>query len=65
VPRFRYRLLDEDGNDLGPFVAAVGDWEPGHMLWRSSGEPWEVVRVVDAEENAPDELHGYLIIQRS
>jgi hypothetical protein len=65
MPGFRYRLLGEDGNDLGPFVAAVCDWEPGHTLWRAGGEPWEVVRVVDAEPDAPDELRGYLVVVRA
>jgi hypothetical protein len=63
VPGFRYRLLDEDGEDLSPFVAGVPNWKPGHTLHRRGGGTWEVVRVVDAEKDDPEGLRGYLVVR--
>jgi hypothetical protein len=63
MPGFRYRLLDEDGKDLGPFVTSEPNWQPGHTIHRGVGVVWEVVRVVDAPEDAVDALRGYLIVR--
>jgi hypothetical protein len=35
---YRYRLIDAEGTDLGPFVSKVSDWKPGDRLGRSKGE---------------------------
>lgn len=58
---FRFRLLAEDGTDLGQFAAAVPDWAPGHRIHRGAGDVIEVVRVVEAEPQ--DEVAGYLVVR--
>jgi hypothetical protein len=63
MPGFRYRLLDEDGADLGPLVSSEASWRPGRTLHRGAGVALRVVRAVDAEEDAPDGLRGFLIVR--
>ena len=29
---YRYRLIDSDGGDLGPFVSSSADWQPGDTI---------------------------------
>lgn len=58
---FRFRLLDEDGNDLGPFATSEPNWRPGHRIQRGAGAALEVVRLVDAAEG--DDVAGYLIVR--
>jgi hypothetical protein len=61
---FRYRLLDEDGTDLGPFVTSAPNWRPGHKIRHGGVVVFEVVEVVDAEdEDGPEGLRGYLIVR--
>jgi hypothetical protein len=38
------------------------DWLPGHTLHRSNAA-LQVVRAVDAEPHAPDDLRGYLVVR--
>jgi hypothetical protein len=59
---FRYRLIDESGEDLGPLASKRSDWSPGEKLSRSNGESLLVVRVVPVE---PQELFtAYLLVRR-
>jgi len=46
----RYRLLSVDGDDLGPFRAAVPDWDEGDRIHGGGGEDLVVVRLVEAED---------------
>lgn len=58
---YRYRLLDEEGNDLGPLASRRCNWQPGERISRWHGEVLEIVSVVDELEQA--EFNGYLIVQ--
>jgi hypothetical protein len=57
----RFRLLDEAGNDLGPFVSNTALWKPGDRIYRSSEGDLVVLRQVDAD--ATDNVDGYLIVE--
>jgi hypothetical protein len=48
---FRYRLIDPDGTDLGPFVSKRGDWKPGERIGRSKGEDMLVTAVIEPEDD--------------
>jgi hypothetical protein len=48
MPAFRYRLLDSDGSDLGPFVSSHPHWEPGRLI-RHVGGYLRIVAVVEPE----------------
>jgi hypothetical protein len=54
----RFRLVDVDGNDLGPFVAN-GRWNPGDRIHRGSQGDLVVLRMVEAD--ASDNVDGYLV----
>ena len=58
---FRYRVIDEDGSDLGPLASQRGEWSSGDRLSRWHGEKLEVVSFVDAEEHEP--FDGYIIVR--
>jgi hypothetical protein len=45
---FHFRLIQEDGTDLGAFSTSEPNWETGHLIQRAAGDALEVVRVVDA-----------------
>jgi len=57
----RFRLLDETGEDLGPFATSSRNWKPGDVIPRGIRGNLEVVRVVGAEPG--DEIDGYLIVK--
>jgi hypothetical protein len=57
---YRYRLVDESGNDLGPFASRRTLWVVGERLSRSHGEELEVVNFVRAEDG--DRFHGYVVV---
>jgi hypothetical protein len=59
----RFRLIDEQGIDLGPFVANDPDWLAGQHVERVSGYTLEVVRFVGA--SVGDAADGYLLVQRA
>jgi hypothetical protein len=62
VPQFRFRLLDQEVNDLGPLATKRDAWQPGERLSRWHGDELEVVRVVYAEAHEP--IHGFLVVKR-
>jgi hypothetical protein len=59
VPRFR--LIDEDGEDLGPLRAATPTWAPGDRISRGPGKSLIVVNVTEALEG--DDVDGYLVVK--
>ena len=60
--QYRFRILDEAGNDLGPFASRRADWMSGDRFARWHGETLEVVSVVDAEPG--DRVTGYIVVRR-
>ncbi len=58
---FRYRLIDETGDDLGPLASRRSEWQQGERLLRCHGEKLTVVRVVDAEDI--NEFRGYIVVR--
>jgi hypothetical protein len=59
---YRYRLLDQaTGSDLGPFVSVRLTFEPGERLSRASREQFELVNVVEPEN---ENFRGYLVVRR-
>jgi hypothetical protein len=56
---FDYMLLDETGNELGPFAAGVSNIAAGEILHRGH-DRLEVLRVVDAEPD--DAIYAYLVV---
>ncbi len=58
-----FRLIDEDGDDLGPFMSSEPNWHAGHQIQRGSDDTLEVVRLVAAEED--DDVNGYLVVKRA
>ena len=62
MSHFRFRLLDETGNDLGPLATPRSEWTEGERLSRWHGDELEIVGVVEAEEHEP--FHGYLVVRR-
>lgn len=59
--QYRFRILDEAGNDLGPFASRRNDWASGDRVARWHGEALEVVNVVEAEPG--DSVNGYLVVR--
>lgn len=57
----RFRLLAEDGTDLGPFATSEPNWQRGHQIHRGANDVLEVVRFVEAEPT--DEVGGYLVVR--
>ena len=56
---FRYRLIDAEGTDLGPFVSKRLDWKPGERIGRSK-EDMLVTAVIEPEEHAG--FQAYLVV---
>jgi len=59
--RFRYRLIDAEANDLGPFVSSEPDWKPGDTIPRSDGDVLRVTAVVDPEPG--QDFRAYLVVE--
>ena len=53
--------MSTDGDDLGPFHAAVPDWCEGDRIHRGGEQDLTVVRLVPADDG--DEVDGYLVVQ--
>ena len=60
---FRYRLIDEQGSDLGPLASPRSDWHPGEQLSRRHGETLEVVGVVDADDEHRELFRAYIVVR--
>jgi hypothetical protein len=58
--RFRYRLIDSEGTDLGPFVSKRGDWKPGERIGRSKGEDMLITAVIEPEDDVG--FRAYLVV---
>lgn len=61
VVHYRFRLLDDAGNDLGPFATQRAEWRVGERLARFHGEEFEVVAVTTSEPG--DFVVGYLVVR--
>ena len=57
----RFRLVDEDGNDLGALASRRDDWAAGERVSRWHGEELEVVNVVPVDDGG--ELRGYIVVR--
>jgi hypothetical protein len=57
---FRYRLIDADGTDLGPFVSKSQNWTPGDQIGRSKGEDMVITAVIEPEDDAG--FLAYLVV---
>ncbi|MGZ4415171.1 MAG: hypothetical protein ACXVRZ_12495 [Gaiellaceae bacterium] len=60
-PTFRFKLLREDGTDLGLLTTSEPDWTAGQHIHQANTTILEVIRTVAAEPD--DNVHGYLIIR--
>jgi hypothetical protein len=60
---YRYRLVDEEGVDLGPFVSARLTFGVGERIARTPTEAFKVVQIVEAELHDP--FRAYLIVRRT
>lgn len=58
---YLFRLLDPDGNDLGPLASRRCDWQPGERVSRWHGEELEIIRVVDHLDEVG--FHGYIVVR--
>jgi len=56
-----YRLISSEGDDLGPFRAAVPNWRAGDRIHRGRNGDLVVVRLVAAEPD--DDVDGYLVVE--
>jgi hypothetical protein len=57
----RYRLIDEQGDDLGPFHTAAPTWRVGDTIYRGRGGSLVVVNVTPAFDG--DDVDGYLVVR--
>ena len=59
MPPFRYRLLDSNGADLGPFVSST-DWPVGGLMETPDG----YLRITAVVEPETDEtFRAYLVVE--
>lgn len=58
---YRYRLIDSDGNDLGPFVTGSDGWQAGRVILQP-GADYEVTAVVEAEPG--EKFRAYLVVRQ-
>ena len=56
---FRYRLIDSNGSDLGPFVSSI-DWPVGGLMNTSAGY-FRITAVVEPETEEP--FRAYLVVE--
>ncbi len=57
---FRFRLIDSEGIDLGPFVSKRHHWKPGERIGRSKAEDMLITAVVEPEDDAG--FQAYLVV---
>jgi hypothetical protein len=55
-----YRLIDEQGEDLGPFRASTPAWQPGERIPRGR-DSLVVVNLTPALDG--DDVDGYLVVK--
>jgi hypothetical protein len=60
---FRYRLIDAQGTDLGPFVSNDSEWQPGSTIARGADDVLRVIAVVEPED--ADEFQAYLVVEQA
>jgi hypothetical protein len=60
MSRFRFRLIDTEGSDLGPFVSSYRDWVPGGLIPRVEGY-LRITAVVEPETEEP--FLAYLVVE--
>jgi hypothetical protein len=58
----RYRLLDPEGEDLGPFVSSGAEWQPGHTIQRGPSDFLRITAVVEPEDGA--DFRAYLVVEQ-
>ena len=56
----RYRLIDGDGVDLGPFVTGSDSWQAGRVILHPDAD-YEVIAVVEAEPG--ENFRAYLVVK--
>lgn len=61
MTRYRYRLLDEAGQDLGPLLSPRAAWPVGEWISRWQGDQLLIINVTLAEDGDP--YDGYLIVR--
>lgn len=57
---FRYRLIDAEGTDLGPFVSKRQNWKPGERIGQSKGEDMLITAVIEPEGDVG--FQAYLVV---
>jgi hypothetical protein len=60
VTLYRYRLIDAEGNDLGPFVSSDGDVRAGRSIPNGVSKNWHVSAVVAPEQDHA--FRAYLVV---
>jgi len=50
---YRFRLLSEEGHDMGPLASRRAKWREGETLARWHGEKLTVVGLVEPEPREP------------
>ena len=58
---YRFRLLDENGDDLGPLVSRRRLWSVGEQLSRWHGDQLRIINVIPAEDS--DDFVAYLVLR--
>jgi hypothetical protein len=58
---YRYRLIDESGNDLGALASRRAEMMVGERVSRWHGEELEIVNFVPAHDEQG--LHGYVVVK--
>jgi hypothetical protein len=56
-----YRLLSQDGDDLGSFTDSQRPALVGRKVYLVTGEVFRVIRVVTAMDG--DDIDGYLVVE--
>ena len=57
---YRYRLIDQHGNDLGSLASRRARWPVGERVSRWHGEELEVINFVAANDG--DGFDGYVVV---
>jgi hypothetical protein len=57
----RYRLIDDEGHDLGAFHTAAPTWVPGDKIHRGPDASFVVVNLTPALDG--DDVDGYLVVK--